>query len=131
MGCLTTRMHWVRMKAQDHFSIESPFALLRDMERIIDGRQSFPSGHTSTAFVGMTFVSLFFAGKTAALCFSVAPSFGSFLRSRLVRLCLILSPIVFATWVAVTRIEDYVGSLPRLLSSARLTIPESATTKRT
>jgi len=82
------------------------------MEQIIDGRQLFPSGHASTAFVGMTFVSLFFAGKTAALCFSVAPSFGSFLRSQLVRLCLILLLMVFATWVAITHIKDYVGSLP-------------------
>ena len=60
----------------------------------------------------MTFVSLFLAGKTAALCFSITPSCGPLLRSRLVRLCIVLAPFVFSTWVAVTRIEDYVGRSP-------------------
>jgi diacylglycerol diphosphate phosphatase / phosphatidate phosphatase len=60
----------------------------------------------------MIFVSLFLAGKTAALCFSVTPSFVFFLRSRLVRLGIVLMPLVFAGWVAVTRIEDYVGHSP-------------------
>lgn len=75
----------------------------------MDGRRSFPSGHSSAAFVTMSFVSLFLAGKTAALCFGVTPRCGAFLRSRFVRLCLVLLPFVFAAWVAITRIEDYVG----------------------
>ena len=62
----------------------------------------------------MSFVSLFLAGKTAALCFSVTPphfhNWGLFRRSRFVRLCLVLLPLAFAAWVAITRIEDYVGS---------------------
>jgi membrane-associated phospholipid phosphatase len=91
------------------FSAKSPLTYYRDVNEILDGRKSFPSGHTSSAFVGMTFITLFLAGKTAALCFSVTPSGGSFLRSRFVRLCLVLSPLFFATWVAITRIEDYVG----------------------
>ncbi|KAI0289460.1 phosphatidic acid phosphatase type 2/haloperoxidase [Russula brevipes] len=62
---------------------------------ILDGRKSFPSGHTSSAFVGMTFITF------------VTPSGGFFLRSRFARLCLVLSPLFFATWVAITRIEDY------------------------
>ena len=60
----------------------------------------------------MTFVSLFLAGKTAALCFGVTPPCGPFLRSRFVRLGLVLSPLAFAAWVAITRIEDYVGCSP-------------------
>ena len=56
----------------------------------------------------MTFVTLFIAGKTAALCFNITPSRGLFLRSRFARLCLVLLPLVFAAWVAITRIEDYV-----------------------
>jgi diacylglycerol diphosphate phosphatase/phosphatidate phosphatase len=60
----------------------------------------------------MIFVSLFLAGKTAALCFSITPSSVIFLRSRLVRLGMVLMPLVFAGWVAVTRIEDYVGDSP-------------------
>ena len=56
----------------------------------------------------MTFITLFLAGKTAALCFNFTPSRGAFLRSRFGRLCLVLSPLVFAAWVAITRVEDYV-----------------------
>lgn len=56
----------------------------------------------------MTFVTLFLAGKTAALCFTITPPRGSFLRSRFGRLIIVLSPLVFASWVAITRIEDYV-----------------------
>jgi hypothetical protein len=56
----------------------------------------------------MTFITLFLAGKTAALCFNFTPSRGVFLRSRFTRLCLVLLPLVFAAWVAITRVEDYV-----------------------
>ncbi|KAH9967247.1 phosphatidic acid phosphatase type 2/haloperoxidase [Russula dissimulans] len=77
-----------------------------DTEVILDGRKSFPSGHASSASAGMIFLTLFLAGKTAALCFNITPR-GSFLRSRLGRLGLVLSPLFFSTWVAITRIEDY------------------------
>lgn len=94
------------------FSTKSPFTQHRDTKLVIDGRQSFPSGHSSTAFVAMSFVSLFLAGKTAALCFGITPPCGPFLRSRFVRLCLVLLPLAFAAWVAITRIEDYVSHSP-------------------
>ncbi|KAI0272499.1 lipid phosphate phosphatase 1 [Gloeopeniophorella convolvens] len=92
---------------------------------IRDGRRSFPSGHSSTAFTGMTFISLFLAGKTAALCFNSSPFPGSFLGSRLARLCLVLAPLTFSTWVAISRVEDYrhhkedviVGSMIGILSA--------------
>jgi hypothetical protein len=57
----------------------------------------------------MTFITLFLAGKTAALCFNFTPPRGGFLRSRFGRLCLVLLPLAFAAWVAITRVEDYVG----------------------
>lgn len=58
----------------------------------------------------MTFVTLFLAGKTGALCFNFtpSPSRGDFPRSRLGRLCLVLLPLAYAAWVAITRVEDYV-----------------------
>ncbi|KAF8269816.1 lipid phosphate phosphatase 1 [Lactarius quietus] len=95
-----------------------------NIHHIIEGRRSFPSGHSSTAFVGMTFTALFLAGKTAALCFKVSPYPGSLLNSRLARLMLVLLPLAFSTWVAVTRVEDYrhhkedviVGSVIGILS---------------
>ncbi|KAI9454430.1 lipid phosphate phosphatase 1 [Russula earlei] len=76
-----------------------------DPKAILDGRKSFPSGHASSAFVGMIFVTLFLAGKTAALCFGINPRL-SVIRSRFARLGLVLSPLYFAIWVAVTRVED-------------------------
>ena len=56
----------------------------------------------------MTFITLFLASKTAALCFNFTPSRGVFFRSRFARLCLILLSLVYASWVAITRVEDYV-----------------------
>jgi diacylglycerol diphosphate phosphatase / phosphatidate phosphatase len=80
---------------------------------IMEGRRSFPSGHSSTAFAGMVFLSLFLAGLTHAWCFNQPSQGRNLLSSRLARLCISLLPIAWATWVAVSRLEDYVclGSL--------------------
>jgi len=78
----------------------------------------------------MTFITLFLAGKTAALCFNFTPSRGTFLRSRFARLCLVLLPLVFAAWVAITRVEDYVRRSSDCFPAARLITFESATTKK-
>ncbi|TFY66735.1 hypothetical protein EVG20_g4346 [Dentipellis fragilis] len=96
-----------------------------DPDTVKDGRRSFPSGHSSTAFAGMTFLSLFLAGKTAAWCFAAPAPPGSLAASRLTRLVLAFLPLTFATWVAISRVEDYrhhkedviVGSLIGILSS--------------
>ena len=77
----------------------------------MDGRRSFPSGHSSTAFAGMTFLSLWLAGMTGAWCLTQPVPGRSFLQSKLARLTLSLSPLAFATWVAVSRVEDYVSVL--------------------
>ena len=84
----------------------------RKLDQVMDGRRSFPSGHSSTAFSGMTFLSLYLAGLTGAWCFSQAARPGSFFGSRMARLWLTAAPVVFATWVAITRLEDYVRSFP-------------------
>jgi len=77
------------------------------LDDILDGRRSFPSGHSSTVFCGMTFLALWLAATTGAFAFSRAAQPRSFLGSRLARQCFTLSPIAFATWVAVSRLEDY------------------------
>jgi hypothetical protein len=82
----------------------------RKIDDIIDGRRSFPSGHSSAAWAGMTFLFLFFAGHTAALCFSAPSNPGSLSASRLLRLSVTIAPLFWSTWVAVSRIEDYVSS---------------------
>ncbi|KAM6497116.1 lipid phosphate phosphatase 1 [Amanita muscaria] len=72
---------------------------------IVQGRESFPSGHSSTAFSGMAVLSLWLAGQTAAWCFK-APSSSSPIRSRLASLFLTLLPLFWAAFVAVSRVED-------------------------
>ena len=81
-----------------------------DPAKILDGRRSFPSGHSSTAFFGMTFLALYLAGLTGAWSLTRPEESGSPLRSKLARLVLTLLPLGFATWVAVSRVEDYVGT---------------------
>lgn len=84
------------------------------IESVLDGRRSFPSGHSSTAFAGMMFLSLWIAGLTGAWCLTQPVPGGSFLRSKLARLTLSLLPLAFATWVAVSRVEDYVSAVALL-----------------
>ncbi|EJF57189.1 lipid phosphate phosphatase 1 [Dichomitus squalens LYAD-421 SS1] len=78
-----------------------------ELEKVMDGRRSFPSGHASTAFAGMTFLALYLAGLTGAWRLAQPAQGGSLLRSKLARLVLTLLPLGFATWVAVSRVEDY------------------------
>ncbi|KAF9644655.1 lipid phosphate phosphatase 1 [Thelephora ganbajun] len=79
------------------------------------GRKSFPSGHSSTAFAGMTFFVLYLVSQSAG-----------YTSSKLCRLFIITLPLFYATWVAITRVEDYrhhvgdvvVGGIIGLVSSA-------------
>lgn len=91
----------------------------RKLDEILDGRQSFPSGHSSAIFSCMVFLSLWIAGKTGSWCLgAVINSRRLFMRrlvlSRPLSLALTLIPISFATWVAISRLEDYVCVLPHL-----------------
>ncbi|KAF8239420.1 lipid phosphate phosphatase 1 [Tricholoma matsutake] len=93
---------------------------------ILDGRKSFPSGHSSTAFAGMTFLALWLAGQTAAWCFNVPKPTASLLSTRMGWLFITFLPLSWASFVAITRVEDYrhhkedviVGSLIGMFSSA-------------
>lgn len=73
-----------------------------------DGRKSFPSGHSSTSFAGLGFLSLWIAGRNGAYAIggdglrAAGP-----LQSRLLR-CAVASVWLFvALWVAISRIEDH------------------------
>lgn len=74
----------------------------------------------------MTFTALFLAGKTAALCFRISPFPGSLLNSRLARLILVLLPLAFSTWVAITRVEDYVCLSPACLHFEKLIVTKAS-----
>lgn len=113
-------------------STAQQFYIYRNAHDIRDGRRSFPSGHSSAAFASMTFISLLIAGKTAAWCFAVIPyeSPRALRASKLARLSLTIFPLLFATWVAVSRIEDYVCQWLSYLSCDLTDIYNSGTTKR-
>jgi membrane-associated phospholipid phosphatase len=115
---------------------------LRNLEDIIDGHKSFPSGHSSTIFAGMGFLFFWLAGKTAAWCFSEPLPPRSILSSRLGRIVLTLVPLMIGSWVAITRLEDYVRVIIITAPSPKLSLNvnarvlflymrRSGTTKRT
>lgn len=72
-----------------------------------EGRRSFPSGHSSSAFFGCVILMLFLAGKNRCFAYSaVFPSSG-ILQSRFLRLSLAISPLFLSTFVAASRWEDH------------------------
>ncbi|KAJ7623136.1 lipid phosphate phosphatase 1 [Roridomyces roridus] len=89
---------------------------------VLDGRKSFPSGHSSAAFAGMAFLSFWLAGQTAGWCFQVPVPAASIRSSRLARLSVTLMPLCWAVYVAVTRLEDYRHHKEDVLAGAAIGI---------
>ncbi|KAK3161640.1 hypothetical protein QOZ80_1BG0079650 [Eleusine coracana subsp. coracana] len=64
---------------------------------IKEGHKSFPSGHTSWSFAGLGFLSWYLAGKIKVFD----------RRGHVAKLCIVLSPLLLAALVAVSRVDDY------------------------
>ncbi|GMH15198.1 hypothetical protein Nepgr_017039 [Nepenthes gracilis] len=64
---------------------------------IREGHKSFPSGHSSWSFAGLGFLSLYLSGKIKAFN----------RQGHVAKLCIIFLPLLAASLVAVSRVDDY------------------------
>ncbi|XP_074309509.1 lipid phosphate phosphatase 2-like [Silene latifolia] len=64
---------------------------------IKEGHKSFPSGHSSWSFAGLGFLAWYLGGKIKVFD----------RRGHVAKLCIVLSPILLAAMVAVSRVDDY------------------------
>lgn len=78
-----------------------------------DARRSFVSGHTSWAFAGQVFLSLWLLGKCRLHCQRSRRS-----PSPLTRTVLSLVPTLVAVWIALTRLTDYHHHYSDVLAAA-------------
>ncbi|KAL3748850.1 hypothetical protein ACJRO7_010003 [Eucalyptus globulus] len=68
-----------------------------DLAVIREGCKSFPSGHTSWSFAGLSYLSWYLAGKIRAFD----------RRSQIAKLCIIHFPLLLVAFVAISRVDDY------------------------
>nr|XP_043633483.1 lipid phosphate phosphatase 2-like [Erigeron canadensis] len=68
-----------------------------DIDVIRQGHKSFPSGHSSWSFAGLGFLSLYLSGKIQAFD----------REGHAAKLCIVFLPLLAASLVAITRLDDY------------------------
>ncbi|MCL7028481.1 hypothetical protein MKW94_004597 [Papaver nudicaule] len=68
-----------------------------DKKVIKEGHKSFPSGHTSWSFAGLGFLAWYLAGKIRVFD----------RKGHVAKLCLIFLPLLVASLVGVSRVDDY------------------------
>ncbi|KAB5543139.1 phosphatidic acid phosphatase type 2/haloperoxidase [Coniochaeta sp. 2T2.1] len=81
--------------------------------KLHDGWRSFPSGHSSFSFAGLGYLSLFLAGQMSIFAYGLPPGSGAaeraekLVRADLGRALVCLAPLLVATWIAISRCQDY------------------------
>ncbi|RZC61389.1 hypothetical protein C5167_023141 [Papaver somniferum] len=68
-----------------------------DKKIIKEGHKSFPSGHTSWSFAGLGYLAWYLAGKIRVFD----------RKGHVAKLCLLFLPLLVASLVAVSRVDDY------------------------
>ncbi|KAH0464010.1 hypothetical protein IEQ34_006796 [Dendrobium chrysotoxum] len=68
-----------------------------DKSVIREGHKSFPSGHSSWSFAGLGFFAWYLAGKIKAFD----------RRGHVAKLCIVFLPILCASLIAISRVDDY------------------------
>ncbi|KAJ8753664.1 hypothetical protein K2173_026340 [Erythroxylum novogranatense] len=68
-----------------------------DPKIIKEGYKSFPSGHTSWSFAGLTYLAWYLAGKIRAFD----------RRGHVAKLCIVLLPVLVAALIGISRVDDY------------------------
>ncbi|KEI40242.1 uncharacterized protein L969DRAFT_86875 [Mixia osmundae IAM 14324] len=91
-----------------------------DVRIVQEGRKSFPSGHSSQAFYGMIFLSLYLAGKNRAWSLEHTDSHTHLVRSRLYRSAVVIAPIFLSTYIAISRWDDHVHHPTDILAGCLL-----------
>ncbi|WZY73348.1 hypothetical protein YC2023_012205 [Brassica napus] len=72
--------------------------LYHGVKKIIkEGYKSFPSGHTSWSFAGLTFLACYLSGKIKVFD----------RRGHVAKLCLVFLPILVAVLIGISRVDDY------------------------
>ncbi|KAK4779477.1 hypothetical protein SAY87_015583 [Trapa incisa] len=64
---------------------------------IKEGHKSFPSGHTSWSFAGLSFTAWYLSGKIRVFD----------RRGHVAKLCIVFLPLLFAALVGISRVDDY------------------------
>ncbi|XP_074582089.1 lipid phosphate phosphatase 2-like isoform X3 [Curcuma longa] len=62
-----------------------------------DGHKSFPSGHTSWCFAGLSYLALYLSGKIK--CFDR--------KGHVAKLCIVFFPLLLASLIGISRVDDY------------------------
>lgn len=78
-------------------NISSVVTCTGDARLIREGRKSFPSGHTSFSFAGLSYLSLYLLGHFRMEALS----------GRSFKMLVVLAPLILALWVGMSRISDY------------------------